>query len=93
MVGGDCRRPLAVSSAADGDDDLAAVLAVLERNRDNIALAIDRLGPYATELGEAVASGPFFNSYIQNLLPMQIIEPALTRALDDAGITVPGGTP
>lgn len=70
-----------------------AVLAVLERNRDNIALAIERLGPYATELGEAVASGPFFNSYIQNLLPMQIIEPALTRALDDAGIAVPGGTP
>lgn len=69
-----------------------AVLDILNRNRDNIALAIERLGPYATELGEAVASGPFFNSYIQNLLPMQIIEPALTQALDNAGITTPGGT-
>lgn len=72
---------------------LNAVLGILERNRDNIALAIERLGPYATELGEAVASGPFFNSYIQNLLPMQIIEPALTAALENAGITPPGGTP
>ncbi|MEU5840927.1 MCE family protein [Rhodococcus sp. NPDC047139] len=74
-------------------DKLNAVLAILERNRDNIALAIERLGPYATELGEAVASGPFFNSYIQNLLPMQVIEPALTAALENAGITPPGGTP
>lgn len=70
-----------------------AVLDILNRNRENIALAIQRLGPYATELGEAVASGPFFNSYIQNLLPMQIIEPALTAALDNAGLGVPGGTP
>ncbi|UYP19494.1 MCE family protein [Rhodococcus sp. Z13] len=65
---------------------LNAVLEILERNRDDIGLAIERLGPYATELGEAVASGPFFNSYIQNLLPMQVIEPALTAALENAGI-------
>lgn len=72
-------------------DSTNAVLEILERNRDDIALAIERLGPYATELGEAVASGPFFNSYIQNLLPMQIIEPALTAALENAGITPIGG--
>lgn len=83
---------------ADNESELAptldrmnAVLEILSRNRESIGLAIERLGPYATELGEAVASGPFFNSYIQNLLPMQIIEPALTAALDNAGITVPGG--
>ncbi|MEE2035184.1 MCE family protein [Rhodococcus chondri] len=70
-----------------------AILDILTRNRDNIALAIERLGPYATELGEAVASGPFFNSYIQNLLPAQVIEPALTAALERAGFTGPGGTP
>ncbi|WP_241385532.1 MCE family protein [Rhodococcus sp. CH91] len=69
-----------------------AVLAILERNRESIALAIERLGPYATELGEAVASGPFFNSYIQNLLPMQVVEPALTAALEKAGIAPAGGT-
>ncbi|MFD6893517.1 MCE family protein [Rhodococcus sp. NPDC060086] len=68
-----------------------SVLDILTRNRDDIALAIQRLGPYATELGEAVASGPFFNSYIQNLLPAQIIEPALTAALEGAGIAPVGG--
>ncbi len=83
---------------ADNETQLAptlervdAVLDVLTRNRDNIALAIARLGPYATELGEAVASGPFFNSYIQNLLPLEVIEPALTDALERAGAS--GGTP
>ena len=54
-----------------------------------MAEAIQRLGPYATELGEAVASGPFFNSYIQNLLPMEVVEPALNDALTRAGIGVP----
>lgn len=83
---------------ADNETQLAptleqvdAVLDVLTRNRDDIALAIARLGPYATELGEAVASGPFFNSYIQNLLPPELIEPALTDALERAGAG--GGTP
>ena len=83
---------------ADNESQLApalqkvdSVLDILTRNRDDIALAIQRLGPYATELGEAVASGPFFNSYIQNLLPAQIIEPALTAALEGAGIAPVGG--
>ncbi|WP_314035362.1 MlaD family protein [Dietzia sp. CH92] len=61
---------------------------VLE-HREGLALAIQRLGPYATELGEAVASGPFFNSYIQNLLPAEVIEPALNDALTRAGVGVP----
>lgn len=58
-------------------------------HKDGLAEAIQRLGPYATELGEAVASGPFFNSYIQNLLPMEVVEPALNDALTRAGIGVP----
>lgn len=64
-------------------------LAVLGRNRQNIGKAIDSLAPYITELGEAVASGPFFSSYITNLLPAQMIEPALRTALNDAGIAYP----
>lgn len=58
-------------------------------HKDGLAEAIQRLGPYATELGEAVASGPFFNSYIQNLLPVEVIEPALNDALARAGIGSP----
>lgn len=81
---------------SDHDQTLAPTLArvvdlqelVLE-HRDGLAEAIQRLGPYATELGEAVASGPFFNSYIQNLLPVEVIEPALNDALARAGIPAP----
>lgn len=62
-------------------------------HQDGLAEAIQRLGPYATELGEAVASGPFFNSYIQNLLPVEVIEPALNDALTRAGITPPPPAP
>lgn len=67
------------------------VLALLQRNNDNIAAAIQRLGPYITQLGEAVASGPFFNSYIQNLIPGQIIEPFVRAALGQP--TAPPSTP
>lgn len=58
-----------------------SVLAVLQQNRESIASAIERLGPYITELGEAVSSGPFFNSYIQNLIPGQVIAPFVAAAL------------
>lgn len=72
----------------DNEDRLAptlvsvrSVLAVLQQNRTSIAAAIERLGPYITELGEAVSSGPFFNSYIQNLIPGQVIAPFVRAAL------------
>ncbi|MGB7235333.1 MAG: MlaD family protein [Rhodococcus sp. (in: high G+C Gram-positive bacteria)] len=60
---------------------LDSVLEVLEENRTNIGEAIADLGPYITQLGEAVSSGPFFNSYIQNLIPGQIISPFIRAAL------------
>ncbi|WP_254205230.1 MCE family protein [Nocardia alni] len=62
-------------------DRVNSVLGILRKNNDNISTAIARLGPYMTELGEAVASGPFFNSYIQNLIPGQIIAPYVDAAL------------
>lgn len=85
---------------SEHDDTLAPTLErvrdlqelVLE-HKDGLADAIRRLGPYATELGEAVASGPFFNSYIQNLLPVEVIEPALNDALTRAGITATPAPP
>lgn len=50
-------------------DKLNSVVAVLQKNNENIAAALDGLGPYISALGESVASGPFFNAYIQNILP------------------------
>ncbi|MCF8571249.1 MCE family protein [Gordonia sp. HY002] len=70
-------------------DSANQALTVLGRNRQNIGKAIDSLAPYITELGEAVSSGPFFSSYITNLLPAQMIEPALRTAMNDAGIPYP----
>lgn len=47
-------------------DKLNATVDILQRNKDNIGRALDGLGPYATALGEAVSSGPFFMAYVAN---------------------------
>ena len=60
---------------------LDSVLTVLTDNKADISAAIENLGPYVTQLGEAVSSGPFFNSYIQNLIPGQVISPFIRAAL------------
>ncbi len=48
---------------------LNRVTANLQANKENIAEALDGLGPYISSLGESVASGPFFNAYVSNILP------------------------
>ena len=48
-------------------DKLARVSELLLRNKDDIDLGLRRIAPFATALGEAVASGPWFNAYISNL--------------------------
>ncbi|ANI91553.1 MCE family protein [Dietzia timorensis] len=48
-------------------DKVEKVSDQLIRNKDNIDLGLRRMGPYSTPLGEAVASGPWFNAYISNL--------------------------
>ncbi len=47
-------------------EKLNSVLALLQRNKDNLAQGLDGLGPYATALGEAVGSGPYFQAFVQN---------------------------
>ncbi|GGF21799.1 MCE family protein [Williamsia phyllosphaerae] len=43
---------------------LNRVLKILQDNSDNLKQTLDRLGPYANVLGEAVASGPYFSSLV-----------------------------
>lgn len=50
-------------------EKLNLVTANLQANKENIAGALDGLGPYISALGESVASGPFFNAYVSNILP------------------------
>ncbi|MGE2835671.1 MCE family protein [Mycobacterium sp. SMC-4] len=59
---------------------LNAVLAMLERQRDNIALALPRLAKYQVTLGETVANGPYYSAYIPNLDLPPILQPFLDYA-------------
>ncbi|WP_282779050.1 MULTISPECIES: MCE family protein [unclassified Nocardia] len=47
-------------------DRLNSVLAMLQRNEQNLSDALDALGPYAGALGEQVGGGPYFQAYISN---------------------------
>ena len=40
---------------------------LLNRNKVNLTKTIAGLGTYATELGDAVGSGPFFSAYVPNI--------------------------
>lgn len=61
-------------------DKLNSVLAMLERQRDNIALALPRLAKYQITLGETVANGPYYSAYIPNLDLPPILQPFLDYA-------------
>ncbi|MFF2086864.1 MCE family protein [Nocardia sp. NPDC058176] len=53
-------------------DRLNSVLALLQRNEQNLNDALDGLGPYAAALGEQVGSGPWFNAYVVNATSTQL---------------------
>ncbi len=48
-------------------DQLNSVLALLQKNKANIAAALDGLGPFAAALGEQVGSGPYFQALVSNV--------------------------
>lgn len=68
------------------------VLELLERNKQSIEAALPGLSQYARTLNEAVASGPFFNAYVGNLLPGQFIQPFIDAALGDGRVPSPAIT-
>jgi len=61
-------------------DKLNAVTAMLEKNRDNIAKAIPGLAKFETTLGEALSSGFFYQGFIANVPPSQLLQPFLDYA-------------
>jgi phospholipid/cholesterol/gamma-HCH transport system substrate-binding protein len=72
---------------ADNEKELApaleklnSVTAVLEKNRDNIAKALPGLAKYQLTQGETVSTGFYYNAYIPNLEPAQILQPFLDYA-------------
>lgn len=62
---------------------LNSVLDLLRKNEGSITAALQRLGPFAGSLGEALGNGPFWSAYIANLNVVPV--DALTKVL-------PGGS-
>lgn len=58
-------------------DRLNSVLAMLQKNRDNIAKALPGLAKYEITTGEIVANGPYYNAFVGNLFQLQILQPFL----------------
>ncbi|MFF3572802.1 MCE family protein [Nocardia jiangxiensis] len=70
---------------------LGQVLTLLNNNRDNISQSIQGLSTYIGTLGDAVASGPYFYAYIQNLVPGDYTQPLLNTVfgLPPAPLPIP----
>lgn len=59
---------------------LNAVTAVLEKNRDNISNALPNVKKFMLSQAETLANGPFYNAYVPNLQPAQILQPFIDYA-------------
>lgn len=59
-------------------DELDRVVEVLNANKANIQASITGLRGYTTAVGEALASGPWFDIYIQNLTSPASLAPILS---------------
>ena len=67
-------------------DKVNDLLGILDNRKQRLQEALTRLNQYAMSLGEAVASGPYFNAYLANLLPGQFIQPFVDAAFSDLGL-------
>jgi phospholipid/cholesterol/gamma-HCH transport system substrate-binding protein len=72
---------------ADNEKELAptlkrlnSVTAILEKNRDNIGKILPGLAKYELTQGEAISSGYYYNAFVPNLLPSELLQPFLDYA-------------
>ncbi|EID18285.1 MCE family protein [Mycolicibacterium phlei] len=61
-------------------DKLNGVVAIMEKNRDNIAEALPGLAKFQITLGETIGNGPYYQAYIPNIFFGQILQPWLDYA-------------
>ncbi|WP_431235748.1 MCE family protein [Mycolicibacterium psychrotolerans] len=71
----------------DNEDKLAptlqrlnSVVAVLEKNKDNIAKMLPNVKKFILSEGETLANGPYYNAYVPNLQPAQLLQPFMDYA-------------
>lgn len=50
-------------------DELDRLTDTLERNRDNLSAALQRVGPFATVFANALGNGRWFDNFIDGLIP------------------------
>jgi phospholipid/cholesterol/gamma-HCH transport system substrate-binding protein len=62
-------------------DQLNTVTALLNRNKENLQKTIEGARDYAVEFGEIVSSGPFIDTYVQNLTSPGTLAPVLSGVL------------
>jgi phospholipid/cholesterol/gamma-HCH transport system substrate-binding protein len=67
-------------------DKVNGVLTLVDNRKTELQAAIKYLNKYALGLGESLASGPFFKSYLTNLLPGQFLQPFIDAAFSDLGL-------
>jgi len=59
---------------------LNAVTEVLEKNRDNISNALPNVKKFMLSQAETLANGPYYNAYVPNLQPAQLLQPFIDYA-------------
>lgn len=67
-------------------DKLNGVLTIVDNQKERLQKSLKLLNKYALSLGETVGSGPFFFSYVANLIPGQFIQPFVDAAFSDLGL-------
>ena len=67
-------------------DKLNGVLTIIDNRKERVQRSIKLLGQYSMSLGESVSSGPFFKTYVANLLPGQFLQPFIDAAFSDLGL-------
>ena len=67
-------------------DKLNGVLTILDNRKERLQKSIKLLDQYSMSLGESVSSGPFFKTYVANLLPGQFLQPFIDAAFSDLGL-------
>ncbi|MBX7433445.1 MCE family protein [Mycobacterium sp. Y57] len=67
-------------------DKLNGVLTILDNRKERLQKSINLLQQYSMSLGESVSSGPFFKTYVANLLPGQFLQPFIDAAFSDLGV-------
>lgn len=67
-------------------DKLNGVLKILDNRKERVQKSLELLNAHAMSLGESVSSGPFFKSYVANLLPGQFLQPFIDVAFSDLGL-------